>query len=214
MAFGDVMIRDELSLGGGSPRRRLSGDEEALSETEGPVHDYRQDSTRRPTTDASGDVCFPGPGMSEIGEEDTQSRDQDVHQHRPRRRRGQWPDLSILEEWMYYEKEDRSEERRVKRITEPQLINGRLRPVRKGWFQTDEEVPYRFTYFNEEFQSTIHSQTISELVQPGSDFRELFIPDPRILSDDESDEEDDDTASLAMNRQRSLNPLEIGRAHV
>ena len=48
--------------------------------------------------------------------------------------------------------------------------------------------PYRFTYFNEEFQSTIHSQTISELVQPGSDFRELFIPDPPILSDDESDD--------------------------
>jgi magnesium transporter len=94
------------------------------------------------------------------------------------------------------EKEDRTEERRVKRITEPQLINGRLRPVRKGWYQTDEETPYRFTYFNEEFQSTIHSQTISELVQPGGGFRELFLPDPPVLSDDESDEDDMDPMSL------------------
>jgi magnesium transporter len=114
--------------------------------------------------------------------------------------------LSVLEEWRHYEKEDRTQERRVKEITEPQLINGRLRPVRKGWFQTAEEVPYRFTYFNEEFQSTIHSQTISELVQPGSDFRELFIPDPRILSDDESsDDNDDETVSLATKRQPSFN---------
>lgn len=89
------------------------------------------------------------------------------------------------------EKEDRGEERRVRNITEPQLINGRLRPVRKGWYETDEDAPYRFTYFNEEFDSTIHSQSISELVQPGGDFRELFIPEPRVLSDSSSEDEDD-----------------------
>ncbi|PNY26577.1 metal ion transporter [Tolypocladium capitatum] len=188
MTFADVMIRDDISLSG-SPHRSID-DDEALSGTEGPVRDH----ARRMTSAAAADVCFPGLGMSELGEEDTQSRDPDLHQFSVRRRRAQWPDLSILEEWRHFEKEDRSEEVRVKKITEPQLINGRLRPVRKGWFQTDEDAPYRFTYFNEEFQSTIHSQTISELVQPGSDFRELFIPDPRILSDDESD--DDDTASL------------------
>ncbi len=101
------------------------------------------------------------------------------------------------------EKEDRSEERRVKTITEPQLINGRLRPVRKGWFETDEELPYRFTYFNEEFQSTIHSQTISELVQPGGNFQELFNPKPRILSDDESDEEEESAPMEPRFRQAS-----------
>ncbi|KAG8421017.1 hypothetical protein J3458_002924 [Metarhizium acridum] len=208
MVFGDVMIRDDLSLPSGSGRR--SDNEEAVSDTESPLHDHRPEINRRSTVDASGDVCFPAPGMSELGEEDdAQSRDPQIHQRRARRRRGQWPDLSVLEEWRQYEKEDRSEERRVKRITEPQLINGRLRPVRKGWFQTDEEIPYRFTYFNEEFQSTIHSQTISELVQPGSDFRELFIPDPRILSDDESSDNDGETISLATRRQRSFNGLDV-----
>lgn len=206
LTFGDVMIRDAISLRSGS--RRNSDNEEALSETDDPVYDHRQEANRRATVDVSGDVCFPAPGMSELGEDDTQSRDPQAHQRRARRRRGQWPDLSVLEEWRQYEKEDRSEERRVKRITEPQLINGRLRPVRKGWFQTDEEIPYRFTYFNEEFQSTIHSQTISELVQPGSDFRELFIPDPRVLSDDESTDEED-AVSMATKRQRSFNNLDV-----
>lgn len=187
MSFGDVMIRDELALRSGSPQHSMNGDgDEGLSES-----GDRPDMGRRMTSKAEEDVCFPGPGMSEMGDED-QLRDSPRHIYRTRRRRGQWPDLDILEEWSHMEKEGRSEERRVKRITEPQLINGRLRPVRKGWYQTDEDSPYRFTYFNEEFQSTIHSQSISELVQPGGSFRELFIPDPPILSDDESEEEDED----------------------
>lgn len=188
LSFGDVMIRDELDMRDPSPRRSLLEDvDEDVSERGG--RESRPELNRRMASEAEGDVCFPGPGMSEIGEEETHDRGQEPRQFRTRRRRGQWPDLSILEEWNRIEKEDRSDERRVKKITEPQLINGRLRPVRKGWFQTDEDVPYRFTYFNEEFQSTIHSQTISELVQPDSDFQELFIPDPPILSDDESDSE-------------------------
>ncbi|KAK2606164.1 CorA metal ion transporter [Conoideocrella luteorostrata] len=208
MTFADVMIRDDMSLRSGSPRRSMDEEAEVLLETEDLSHDHRQEPTRRPPGGASEDVCFPIPGMSELGDDDTRMRDPQSYQRRPRRRRGQWPDLAVLEEWRTYEKEDRSEERRVKRITEPQLINGRLRPVRKGWFQTDEEAPYRFTYFNEEFQSTIHSQTISELVQPGSDFQELFIPDPPILSDDESSDEDEDTVSLATKRQRSFTGLD------
>src|SRR5690606_21865429 len=109
---------------------------------------------------------------SELGDNEPSSRDRDpVTRHKARRRRGKWPDLSILDEWSRFEKEGRSEERRVKRITEPQLINGRLRPVNRGWFQAEEAAPYRFTYFNEEFPSTIHSQTISELVQPGGTFK-------------------------------------------
>ncbi|KAG6028810.1 hypothetical protein E4U41_000569 [Claviceps citrina] len=204
MTFVDVMIRDDMSLRSGSSRRAMD-QEDTSSETEGGGdHDHRPDSARRPTAGMSEDVCFPVPGMSDLGDDDTRMHDPQSCQLRTRRRRGQWPDLSVLEEWRSYEKEDRSEELRVKRITEPQLINGRLRPVRKGWFQADEEAPYRFTYFNEEFQSTIHSQTISELVQPGSNFQELFIPDPRVLSDDECSDEDEDAASLATKRQPSF----------
>ncbi|KAG5993586.1 hypothetical protein E4U43_003464 [Claviceps pusilla] len=217
MTFVDVMIRDDMSLSSGSHRRKtVDQEDESQSETEGGGdrdrdrgHDHRPDSSRRPTVTMSEDVCFPGPGMSELGDDDARIHDPQSYPARSRRRRSQWPDLSVLEEWRSYEKDDRSEERRrVKRITEPQLINGRLRPVRKGWFQTDEEAPYRFTYFNEEFQSTIHSQTISELVQPGSDFQELFIPDPRVLSDNESSDEDEDAASLATKRQPSYAGLE------
>ncbi|KAM0482983.1 hypothetical protein ACHAPX_002427 [Trichoderma viride] len=176
--FGDVMIRDELGM--------ESGDE-AISEA-GQGRNNRSGSEMRLAPEGPGDVCFPGPGMSDIGDDEARY---ETPRYRTRRRRGRWPDLSVLEDWMRYEKEDRSDERRVKKITEPQLINGRLRPVRKGWFQTDEEAPYRFTYFNEEFQSTVHSQTISELVQQGSDFQELFIPEPCVLSSDEESESED-----------------------
>ncbi|KAG6007283.1 hypothetical protein E4U21_006201 [Claviceps maximensis] len=209
MTFVDVMIRDDMSLSSGSPRRKtMDQGNESQSETEGGGdrdHDRRSDLTRRPTVVMSEDVCFPAPGMSELGDDDIRIHDPQSYPSRSRRRRSQWPDLSVLEEWRSYEKEDRSEERRrVKRITEPQLINGRLRPVRKGWFQTDEEAPYRFTYFNEEFQSTIHSQTISELIQPGSGFQELFVPDQRVLSDDESSDEEEDVVSLATKRPPSF----------
>lgn len=189
LSLGDVMIRDGLGARDDSPHR-LIGEIDCLSDLDD-MRDARPEMNRRMATEAEQDVCFPAPGMSELGDDDAQSQAHEHRQYRTRRRRGQWPDLSILEEWSHMEKEDRTEERRVKRITEPQLINGRLRPVRKGQFyEAVEESPYRFTYFNEEFQSTVHSQTISELVQPGGGFRELFVPDPRVLSDDESDDED------------------------
>lgn len=180
MTLGDVMIRDDMDLDRDGPRLSL-GDEAIANAGPG----------LRSNRNAEQDVCFPsGPGMSEMGDDELQHRGPEGR-GRARRRRSPWPDLSILEEWKSIEKEDRTEERRVKTITEPQLINGRLRPVRKGWFETEEDVPYRFTYFNEEFQSTIHSQTISELVQPGGGFQELFIPDPRVLSDDETEPDED-----------------------
>lgn len=196
------MIREAMSRHDDSPQHSLA-DIDGFSGVGDALGDKQSEFGRRMAAEAEQDVCFPGPGMSEMGDDEMQSRAHEPRQYRTRRRRGQWPDLSTLEEWSHMEKEGRSEERRVKKITEPQLINGRLRPVRKGWFQTDVESPYRFTYFNEEFQSTIHSQTISELVQPGSGFRELFVPDPIVLSDDESDEEDLDPASLPS-RHRNL----------
>lgn len=145
--------------------------------------------------EAQKDVCFPQDGLSDIADDELAAPNYPM---RSRRRRGKWPDLSTLDDWSRLEKEGRNEERRAKRITEPQLINGRLRPVHRGWFQAEEEAPYRFTYFNEEFQSTIHSQTISELVQPGGTFRELFIPDPPILSDTSDDEDGEDDLQHAL----------------
>ena len=142
---------------------------------------------------AEGDVCFPVEGMSEIAEEDYFSAPQkgsdSAGQRRKRTR--QWPDLSVLEDWSREEKEGRSEGRRAKAISEPVLVGGRLRPQKSSkWYKTEEDAPYRFTYFNEELPSTIHSQTISELLQPGESFRDLFIPSLPELSDESSDEED------------------------
>ncbi|EFE44430.1 hypothetical protein TRV_00779 [Trichophyton verrucosum HKI 0517] len=140
------------------------------------------------------DVCFPASGLSDLGEEDLQSHIPTGGDTRERRRRSRrvWPDLSVLDEWSQHEKEARSGGTRSKRIDEPVLIGGRLRTRNLAWKQDEEEeAPYRFTYFNEDFQSTLHSQTLSELEQPGQTFRDLFIPEPPLLEDDSSDEEDD-----------------------
>ncbi|KAH8737419.1 hypothetical protein BGZ61DRAFT_438288 [Ilyonectria robusta] len=206
MSFGDVMIRDEISLRDESPHQSVAD----VSDMGGVLRDGRPELSRRAANEAEQDVCFPGPGMSEMGDDDAQSRSQEPRRYRTRRRRGQWPDLAVLEEWSHMEKEGRTDERRVKRITEPQLINGRLRPVRKGWYQTDVESPYRFTYFNEEFPSTIHSQTISELVQSGGGFKELFIPDPPILSSDDETDDDEDALSVPVKLHHLTGGMEGG----
>ena len=146
---------------------------------------------RTMTLPVEGDVCFPG-GLSEIADEDYLSQ---AHTRtsvaRRRNRRREWPELWILEEWSRQEKEQRNGDVRAKKINEPVLVEGRLRPSKGFWHRTEEDVPYRYTYFNEEVESTIHAQTISELVQPGGSFKELFIPDPPELSDSSSDEEED-----------------------
>ncbi|XDG07033.1 hypothetical protein ABKA04_006648 [Annulohypoxylon sp. FPYF3050] len=185
MSFGDILIRDELVEDGSHPNSAPETDID-------PLHDQSPFERRHTIAlQAQEDVCFPQEGLSELAEEDAQQLRDNRSARARRRRRNKWPDLAILEEWSRLEKEDRSEERRMKKITEPQLVNGRLRPVHKGWYRIEEEAPYRFTYFNEEFQSTIHSQTISELVQPDVGFKELFLPDPPILSDSSDDEEDE-----------------------
>jgi magnesium transporter len=208
MNFGDMLARDDYG-DDESPGHEIERD--PLSDA-GQRDGNRDQSPRRNTAFdqrrhtiaqiAEEDVCFPvDTGMSEIGgdeggDDDMPNREGGEYRRSnqgPRRRRGRWPDLAMLEEWSRIEKEGRSEERRAKSITEPQLIGGRLRPVNRNWHRAEDDAPYRFTYFNEEFQSTIHSQTISELVQPGSSFRELFIPDPPVLSDSsESEDEGDD----------------------
>jgi magnesium transporter len=142
-----------------------------------------------------GDVCFPTSGMSEIAEEDYASVQGQGEQYTPsarRRRRRMWPDLAVLDEWSLEERITLHQERRAKKISEPVLVGGRLRPSGQGWHRTEEDQPYRYTYFNEEFESTIHAQTISELVQPGSSFKELFIPDPPELEDDFSSDDEEE----------------------
>lgn len=203
MSFGDVMTRDDFGPARASPRV-MASDYAIDSGTE---HDSMAGSPRQGgfqgrrhtiAMDPEGDVCFPIDGMSEIAEDDEEhdngpSQDRDAYRRNGgRRRRGKWPDLAQLDDFSRAEKEGRSEERRVRKMVEPQLIGGRLRTIHKGWHRAEEEAPYRFTYFNEEFESTIHSPSISELVQSGGSFRELFIPDPPILEDSSSDEDEDE----------------------
>lgn len=200
MSLGDVMLRDELELDRHSDEECLPG----IDITDaGPGQGFQPPLERRHTIsmEAEEDVCFPHEGLSEMADDDLRVQDPTAYHMRARRRRKKWPDLSILDEWSKFEKEGQSEERRAKKITEPQLVNGRLRPVHKGWSQTTEVSPYRFTYFNEQFPSTIHSQSISELIRPGGSFRELFIPDPPILSDSEEDDEDEEEDHAATLRQ-------------
>ena len=144
---------------------------------------------RTMTLPVEGDVCFPA-GLSDTADEEYLS-----HAHtrssvaRRRNRRREWPELWVLEEWSRQEKEQRNGDIRAKKIYEPVYVEGRLRPSKAFWHRVEEDVPYRYTYFNEEFESTIHAQTISELVQPGGSFKELFMPDPPELSDGSSDED-------------------------
>ncbi len=184
------MLRDEL--GGQVSPRRMGEDEGAVPGLQPPILERR----RTFALQAEPDVCSPQEGLSDIADDELPLPHEPTYRMRSRRGRGKWPDLAILDEWSRFETEGRSEEHRTKKITEPQLINGRLRPVHRGWFRTEEDAPYRFTYFNEEVQSTIHSQTISELVQEGGGFAELFIPEPPLLSDSEEEVEEEPEAGL------------------
>jgi len=161
------------------------------------------DFRRRMTLSAAEDVCFPQEGMSELGQEDYMHRPE-AGDPRQRRRRRRWPDLSVLEAWSHEEKEQRSMEgMRARKISEPLMVDGRLRPQKRVWHRDADDAPYRFTYFNEEFDNTIHSQTISELLQPGQTFRQLFIPDPPIL-EDSTDGETDEDDMISMAREPTL----------
>ncbi|KAL9615241.1 MAG: hypothetical protein Q9167_000335 [Letrouitia subvulpina] len=187
---GDAAVLEDL---GGSPTPRNS------------IYDHRRHTI---TGLAEGDVCYPLEGLSELGDEDYVSRGQSAGEPGPRRKRfKQWPDLSVLDEWSREEKESRSEGIRAKKISEPILISGRLRPQKNGWHRAEEDAPYRFTYFNEELPSTIHSQTISELLQPGQNFRELFVPDPPELSSDESSEYEDTRSHQGTSDRQPLSPI-------
>jgi magnesium transporter len=191
----DVMLTEHLSE---SPERSLSRD--ALIDVE---ERSDEDSPRTPgggmrrrmTASAIEDVCFPHETMSELGHEDYLNPPT-TGEPTSRRRRRRWPDLEILDTWAHEEKEQRTiEGMRMRKVSEPLMVEGRLRPQKRVWHREASDAPFRFTYFNETFDNTIHSQTISELVQPGQTFRNLFVPDPVVLEDSSDDETDDEDMS-------------------
>ncbi|MBE3045140.1 hypothetical protein IMZ48_21820 [Candidatus Bathyarchaeota archaeon] len=189
MSFGDVLIRDKLARDE-SPSRLSLDERQGDSRHSSPSPTARRGSTG---SARSGERPRYAPAaLSEVAEEAEEAASISTagRSRRRRRRRTPWPDLEVLEAWKSYEQEQETS-RRVKRITEPQLINGRLRAVHKGWYRSDDDMPFRFTYFNEDLQSTIHSQTISGLIQGEGSFRELFVPEPRVLSDDDSEEDEE-----------------------
>ena len=223
----DVMVThgDFLTRSPDSRRNLTAGNMDTLIDIDGDMVDGREANSAPPsprlkpeglqrhrtmTMLGEGDVCFPGDEeMSEIVEEDELGRVRSAASRPSRRRRHrQWPQLWALDEWSREEKEARDGERRAKKISEPVLVEGRLRPSKHYWHRDEEAAPYRYTYFCEEFESTIHAQTISELVQPGGSFRELFIPDPPELSDSsESSDDEEQTAPETNHRSEAEHGL-------
>ncbi|KAF2687643.1 cora-domain-containing protein [Lentithecium fluviatile CBS 122367] len=215
--YEDVMLPPDIESSHTSPTSSRNRSRDVLidiDEEPTPRPDFESTPTSPPAAgdfrrrmtvvlQAAEDVCFPQDGMSEIGNEDYMHRPEGGDP-RARRRRRRWPDLRVLEEWAQGEKEQRTMEGlRARKISEPLMVEGRLRPQKRAWHRDVEDAPYRFTYFNEEFDNTIHSQTISELLQPGQTFRNLFIPDPPIIEDEtDGDTEDEDT--MPMTRETTL----------
>jgi magnesium transporter len=161
------------------------------SEGEGSSSPKQGDFHRRMTQSfaADDDVCFPHETMSEMGQQDYLN--DPTGEPTSRRRRRRWPDLDVLTSWSHEEKEQRTMEGiRLRKVSEPLMVDGRLRPRQRQWHREADDAPFRFTYFNETFDNTIHSQTISELLQPGQTFRNLFIPDPVELDDSSDDDSD------------------------
>ncbi|KAF2402337.1 cora-domain-containing protein [Trichodelitschia bisporula] len=215
--YDDVMLHGSDIEGDATPPSLngardvvLDVDESSIRNRYGHSTSPPQDSglKRRMTNAAEDDVCFPQEDMSIDEAASKHERDRDQSSVRGRRRRRRvWPDLAVLEAWALEEKEERTMEGiRARKISEPLLVGGRLRPRKITWHREEEEAPYRFTYFNEDFHSTIHSQTLSELPQEGQTFRDLLIPDPPLLSDDSSDE-GDDTHHDENTTHRSPSPL-------
>jgi magnesium transporter len=208
--YGDVMVDDGNFLPRSPDSRRnlpaaardtlidIDGDGEGGSNSAPPSPRLRPEGIQRHRTmtlPVEGDVCFPGDeAASEVADdyfERMRPNGRDSGVSRRRRREREWPQVWVLDEWAHHEKEARAGERRAKKISEPVFVNGRLRAPKNTWHRVEGDVQYRYTYFNEEFESTIHSESISELVQPGSSFRELFIPDPPELSESSSSEDEE-----------------------
>jgi magnesium transporter len=210
VAFDDVMLSVDLEHGLTMEESRKNRSRDVLIDIDEESQQYPESSIASPKENeglrrrmtmlqAAEDVCFPLEGMSDLGEQDYIHRVGSTEPRRRRRRR--WPDLGLLEAWSQEEKEQRTMEgMRTRKVSEPLMVGGRLRPQKRPWHREADDAPYRFTYFNEEFDNTIHSQTISELVQPGQTFRNLFIPDPPIIEESTDDETDDEEETVLLTR--------------
>jgi magnesium transporter len=206
--YADTVFMDQVSGDAIVDVDRMQEDDNEIPPTPlGPGH-----LKRRMTMAAEEDVCFPQDILSEIAEEEEEKRAMGQESTRThRRRRKKWPDIDILDAWRQEEKVERTfEEVRARIINEPLLVEGRLRPRKVAWHREIEEAPFRFTYFNEEFESTVHSQTISELVQQGQTFEDLFIPKQPIISDSSSEDEFSGQSTLQnadFDRKVSMNSV-------
>ena len=103
MSFSDAMLRHEMESGQQSPRGPADEDSDPGAFRPSPL-----DRRKTIALQAQEDVCFPQEGLSDIADDEPPA-----YRMRARRRRGKWPDLSILDEWSRFEKEGRSEERRA-----------------------------------------------------------------------------------------------------
>jgi len=212
-SLDDVMVTDMAASHSERGRDAIinidfDGDQDDRFESSSP------DAMRRRHTVADlaeRDVCFPA-HASDVEEVDHRSHNSS--RQRKRRRPKQWPDLDILEEWSREEKEERTQQEyiRAKKISEPVMVGGRLRPRKAVWHREEDDAPFRFTYFNELFDETIHARTISDLCQDGGSFRELFIPDPVELSDDSGDDDFEEEAGGHPMERPSMNAMH-GRAN-
>ncbi|RVX69063.1 hypothetical protein B0A52_06776 [Exophiala mesophila] len=219
--YGDVMVGDDNFLPRSPDSRRnlqsivrdtlidIDGDDDRDPNSAPPSPRLRPEGLQRHHTVAlpvEGDVCFPGDEASEANDDyfDRSRTNEEYPNHPRRRRRREWPQLWVLDEFSRAEKEERAAgERRALKISEPVFVDGRLRAPKTTWHRQQEDLEYRYTYFNEEFESTIHSQTISELVQPGTSFRELFIPDPPEIIESSSSSEDEEQLQVKQDLELS-----------
>ncbi|KAM3413505.1 hypothetical protein BST61_g11576 [Cercospora zeina] len=167
-------------------------------------HSKSPESMRRRATlaqMAERDVCFPGDDEHADGSPQPHQEDS----VKPRRRRARrFPDLEVLEEWSREEKEERTQQLvlRAKKISEPVMVGGRLRHAKTTWHPDHDDRPFRYTYFNDTLDGTIHARNISDLQESGATFQELFLPDPIELSDSSDDEDEDDNVAGRPSMQR------------
>ncbi|GAB7360911.1 hypothetical protein MBLNU230_g0896t1 [Neophaeotheca triangularis] len=216
-SLDDMMINEMSSSGPGKNRDaviNIDGGDEA---DEHLLSSSSESLKRRATVAdlAERDVCFPvDAGLSEIGEEDDHHSTAGSSGRKSRRRgRRQWPDLEMLQEWSREEKEERTQEQiRAKKISEPVLVGGRLRSRKPIWHREEDDMPFRFTYFNEMLEETIHARAISDLCQDGTTFKDLFLPDPLEYSDDdtEDDEFGEESAMHCHPTSHSMNGRVMG----
>jgi len=209
-SLDDVMVAEDrdavIDIDGDADERRGS-------RSPSPMPSDEEGRRRKTVKDlAENDVCYPvDAGMSEMGDED--EHPEDTRRASRRRRRRQWPDLDVLEDWSMEERKERDiEQIRAKKMTEPVMVGGRLRPVKQPWHRQEDDAPYRYTYFVETFDATIHSRTISELCQFGATFKDLFNPEAAELDESSSDEEEEGILSPVKAPSMSAMDQSRGRA--